>query len=344
MTYDDFKPFYERWIGCSSGAFVRKFLFSIFIGAFVLGVHYFGIGSKVFDNFGWILSLILMVASFSLFYATHTFRMLLPRLDTRLSETQQVMFLSDIQKYLNDKNFLMYGVSFGALNSIIGFSFGLPDLYDPELSTIILIFCYFLAGFVCGLALSGIVGVIRCISNIFVNETALLDYTSHDKCGGTQFIGWALLVFSMVTLSVGMLITLYISFTDWNDKTFAVNILYFSWIGLPYIASLIVLVVPALSINKLLTKYKLEQDKKLSDLINQIFHELESNEGTGERKAELYADYEFQTNMRKTLHEMRTWPFSIGTNSAYFISVGASVFSTASSIQSWLDLEGTVFS
>ena len=337
MTYDDFEPLYERWIGGGPGGFVKRFLYSILLGVFVLGLHFLVIEDQLFDNYGWILFLIIIVASFSLFFATHTFKRLFPQLNNHLTDTQKEAFLSDVDNYLSDKVFLSYGVLFGALNSLIGIVFGIPDLYETILDQSVLMLGYFLAGFVCGLALSGIVGVTRTLSNLFLSEHSFLDYTSHDKCGGTQFVGRALLIFSIVTLAVGLLIASYISYTSWAQKeSILVNVIYFSWIALPYVASVFVLLIPAISINKLLTKYKISQDEKLSNQIAGIFQELETEGISGERKRELYADYEFQTQMRATLHQMRTWPFGIGTNSTYFLSVGASLFGTVTNIQSWV--------
>ena len=113
------------------------------------------------------------------------------------------------------------------------------------------------------------------------------------------------------------------------------DILYASWIVLPYIASVFVLVVPAISINRSLSRYKIEKDRRFTESIKSIFEELERKDVTAERKSELYADYDFQTNMRKELHEMRTWPFSAGTNSTYFFSLASSFFATYTSVSSW---------
>lgn len=336
MTYNDFCPFYEKGIERMWGGFIGKVLFSISLGAAVLAIHYLGIGNVVFENYGWVLSIIVVVASLSLFYATHTFRMLLPKLGGRLRPEQQAQLMSLIGAYLSDRGFVISGLVFGCLNSLMGLLFGLPGVYDSMMRVISILTGYFIAGFVCGLALWGIVGVTKSISAISSDSESFFDYTSHDKCGGTQFIGLALLVFSVVTLIVGVLITVYISFTQWEYKgSVIVNVLYASWIVLPYVASIFVLVVPAISINKSLARYKLEKDKKFTQSIRAIFDELERKDIPPERKSELYSDYEFQTKMRKELHEMRTWPFSTGTNSTYFISVATGAFTTYSSVNSW---------
>jgi len=336
MRYDDFCPFYERGIGNIRRGFIGKVLISIFLSVAVLGAHYFAIGREVFVNFGWTLSIIIMVASLSLFYATHIFRMLLLKLEGFLCQEKKDKLILLISIHLSDKRFIFSGLVFGILNSLMGEWFGLPKIYDSILDESILLAGYFVTGFVCGMALNGIVGVTKCITNIADVKSTIFDYTSHDKCGGTQFIGWALLVFSSVTLVVGVLITVYISFTEWQHKDYiVVNMLYVCWVTLPYVASVFVLIVPAISINRSLTNYKMEKDREFTESIKLIFDELESNNVTPERKSELYADYEFQTNMRKELYQMRTWPFSVGINTTYFLSVGSSIFTTYSSLNSW---------
>lgn len=337
MTYNDFYPFYERGVDAVPGGFIGRVLFAIALGVAVLGIHYLGIGGEVFKNYGWVLSIIVMVAGLSLFYATHTFRMLLPKLAGRLRRERQAGFLALIELHLSDRKFFIAGLVFGSLNSLMGVVFGLPGVYDTLPAKAFILTGYFVAGFVCGLALWGIIGVIRCISAMADDNDSFFDYTSHDKCGGTQFIGWALLVFSAVTLIVGVLITVYISLTDWQRKgSMIVEVLYAGWIVLPYIASVFVLIVPAISINRSLVRYQIEKDRRFIESIKSIFDELESKGITSERKSELYADYEFQTNMRKELHEMRTWPFSVGANSTYFFSMASSCFATYESVNKWL--------
>ncbi|PTN08111.1 hypothetical protein [Nitrosomonas aestuarii] len=336
MAYDDFCPFYERAFKNIRGGFMEKVLVSLLLGASILVIHYLSIGTVVFDEKGWILSIIITVASLSLFFATHTFRMLLPQLGQRLKPNERDKLIVSINNYLSDRKFLLGGMTFGFLNSLMGVLFGLPDIYDSILDKAVILGSYFIAGFICGVALSGIVGVTKCINSFSKNLEPIFDYTSQDKCGGTRFIGWALLIFSTVTLVVGVLITVYISITEWKYKSEVyVSILYASWILLPYIASIFVLLVPAISINKSLNRYKLDKEKKLSESIKLLFNELENKDISPERKSELYLDYQFQTNMRKELHEMRTWPFSIGTNSTYFLSVASSFYTTYESVNSW---------
>jgi len=331
-----FYPFYEKFAELICKGFIGKVIVSFAIGLIVLGLHYYAIGALVFYHSGWLLSVIITVASLSLFFATHVFRSLMNKLRARFDSDEIEKLNELIKKHLADKNFLLGGIIFGLINSLFGYFFGLPHIYFVNESLTIIAALYFVAGFICGVAFAGIIGVTRCLNAVVSNSGAIFDYTSHDKCGGTKFIGWSLLVFSSVTLLVGILITLYISITLWSgEKNILINIIYAGWIVFPYLASIFVLLLPAVSINSSLSQYKQDKENKLSDSIQVLFDELENEDTSVERKDELYKDYEFLKAMRKEVYDMRTWPFSMGSNSVYFLSIGSSVFTTYSSILKW---------
>ena len=234
---------------------------------------------------------------------------------------------------------LAAGLFFGTLNSVMGFLFGLPNAYSVISEKIVILGAYFIAGFVCGLAALGIYGVTKCIVIFSKKSNIFFDYTSQDHCGGTQFLGWALMIFSSVTLIVGVLITVYISNTDWGNKdSILVNILYYFWIVFPYLMSIFILLIPAISINKALNSYKLDKETQLAKSIINILNELEETNIDSGRKSELYKDYEFQTKMRKELHKMRTWPFNISTNLTYFVTMASSIFASVESVNKWLEI------
>lgn len=82
--------------------------------------------------------------------------------------------------------------------------------------------------------------------------------------------------------------------------------------------------------------YKLEKEIQLGQSISNIFNELEETNINADRKSELYNDYEFQINMRRELHQMRTWPFGIGANTTYFFAMASSIFTSVWSVNEWL--------
>ena len=338
MKYKGFTPFYEKITDYFHGGFAGKILFAFFFGGGVLVIQYLSIGIKVFENKGWVLSVLISVAILCLFYATHIFRLLLPQLGSKLDSNNRDIFIASIHKYLSNVKFVLTGIIFGVLNSGMGYIFGLPAIYNSMLEKVTILGSFFVAGFVCGLAILGIFGVTKCIL-VFSNKCDdFFDYSSQDYCGGTHFIGQALVIFGSVTLIVGVLISLYISNTAWGNKeSILVKLLYYFWVIFPYLMSIFVLLIPAISINKALTMYKLNKEVQLTKVIRNIFDELEKTDINPERKHELYKDYDFQINRREELHKMRTWPFSIGTNSTYFVTMKSSIFTSVSSVNTWLD-------
>jgi MFS family permease len=326
-----FEPFYERLLGSGVWSFISKILFAIGLSAGFFILHYMTIGTAIFTQSGWLLSVIILMALLALFFATHTFRLFLSKL-IALQEERDERVASAIVHYLSDRYFIYSGLFFALADIALGYIFGLPEVYATPLEQSIIGLGHMIAGFVCGVALWGIIGVIQTM--VVVAESPLrFDYTADDRCGGTGFIGWALLVFSVVTLLVGILITLYLSLTPWSgERTLMVHAIFFSWLIMPYIASIFVLLVPAILINRALVRYKMEKGIKFTESICVIVEKLES----GDHQSDLHEKYKFQSTMRKVLYEMRTWPFTMSTNSAYFISLSTSFYSTYTSLQGWL--------
>lgn len=338
MDYNSFIPFYER-IPYLSNNFVSKVLFSFFWGGTVLVAHFLSINFMVFKNFGWVLSVIITVACLALFYATHTFRSLLPQLEARLSSMDQAVFKNAISQHLSDNKFVIFGLFSGTLNCIIGYLFGLPLIYACGylITKVVVFLAYFFAGFVCGLAFLGIVGVIQCLSMLAKKMDDFFDYTSRDGCGGTLFLGEALVLFSCATLIVGVLISVYISKTAWTNKSNdLITLIYWGWMFLPFLMSFFVLFVPAISINSALNNYKLKNEVRFTKKLASILNKLEKDKLSSEEIATLYDEYEFQIKMRTQLHEMRTWPFGMSANFAYFLTVATSGSASVTSAIDWI--------
>ena len=135
-----------------------------------------------------------------LYIATSTLHALLSRM--AIYSAHNRAYHDRLKDTLSDRNFVFVGAFFGTLNCVLGYSFGLPYSNGPAIISIL--FGYFLVGFVSGMGVLGIFGVFVAMS-VFARELKpSLDFTSPDNCGGTQFIGEALVVFSSVTLIAGV--------------------------------------------------------------------------------------------------------------------------------------------
>ncbi len=331
-----FFPFYERMAIRLPGNIAGKVLVSVLPSLVFLAVHYVSTEGEVFKDWSWFLSVLISTAMLCLYYATHTLRTILTEMDMRLQPDGEGVHLTTLKRVLSDRNFVLAGLFFGLLNCGFGLCFGLP--YCKWFEKVTILSGYLLAGFVCGMAAFGIWGVCRSIRAFAQKAKCTFDFTSPDNCGGTVFLGGALVVFSSVTLIVGVMISVYILLTPWKNKEEDwIQPLMYCWIAFPYVMSLVALIVPAVPINKALSEYKVEQEVLLQKHMTNILKRLEGNKLNAVQRSELRADYEFQQSIREHLHKMRTWPYGLSANLKYLIVFLANLSASAASVREWMN-------
>lgn len=325
MTEQEFIPFYERILG---NHVVGKIMLSVgvgfaFLGAYsaIAGPERFGL--KRFDDWTWFLALLISVAMLCVFYATDTLRDLLREIDRYLGDDAKAVRAHALL-LLTDGKFVTSGIVFGLLNCGFALLFGTPSIAPWTLFV-----GYFMAGFVCGLAILGIVAVLR-ISDVFASKTKdTFDFTAPDSCGGISFVGDALTVFAAVTLVVGMMISIYVWQTDWTNQHSWVFVLKAAWLLFPYLCSLVVWIVPAMPFNEALTEYKIREEADLQRRARDTQQQIEKALAVSDAK-ELREKYQFQQEARKQLHLMRTWPFRTSANLKYCSAIGGNLFAQVS--------------
>lgn len=326
MDAEKFFPFYER-IACRIPGYIfRRVLVSAILGLVFLAVHCLSIGNQAFgigrSDWSWFLGILISTAMLCLYYATHTLRAMFPKMNARLNAGGKKFCMQVVMGVLSDYNFVRIGLIFGLLNCAFGFSFGLP--YSHGLAIWTILFGYFLAGFVCGMAVWGIYGVFVAIRAFSREARDFFDFTSPDHCGGTLFLGEALIKFGSVTFIVGVMISVYILKTHWTrETTLWITSLQGFWIVFPYLASLFAYIGPAVPISEQLKDYKIEQERILQERLHKIQQDLEDEAADSAKRKDLREDYEFRQNKRKQLHSMWTWPFDFGAHLRYVIVLGA---------------------
>lgn len=325
MDAEKFFPFYERMASRIPGYIFRRVLVSGILGLAFLTVHYLSIGNQVFgidrSDWSWFLGVLIATAMLCLYYATHTLRAMFPEMNARLDPGGKKVCMQVLTEVLSDYNFVRIGLLFGVLNCAFGYSFGLP--YSHGLAIYTILFGYFLAGFVCGMAVWGIYGVFVAISAFARKAKDSFDFTSPDHCGGTLFLGEALIRFGTVTLIVGVLISAYILKTHWTrGTTLWITSLQGFWIVFPYLASLFAYFGPAVPISQQLKDYKSEEEGKLQRRLRKIQEDLDKETAEPAKRKDLREDYQFQQSKRKELHAMWTSPFDLGAHLRYAFVLG----------------------
>jgi hypothetical protein len=315
MSETIFSPFYERWAKKLGLGAVGKLLLSGGVTLAFFLPYYEYSGAAALQNYSWLLALSISFAPLFLFYATATLNNLLPLLKSNIEDSDASAFMAPLNSFLRDRNFLLAGLFFGVTNVAMGILFGV-DMGDPTAAAL-LFFGFFLAGFVCGLPAMGIFGVVASFRR-FTNATRLkLDYTAPDRCGGLSFLGVALVKFSIVTLLEGILIACYILLAEWTraDDSW-VQLLMWVWVIFPFLLSLLVLIIPAIDLNLMLSRYRHQQEEALKARCSQLRDKIDEAD-VGVDRENLRSAYDYLCRRREEAHSMRTWPFSIGATTSF---------------------------
>src|SRR5438309_1750886 len=154
--------FYEKVTEGLSVPATGKVAISLLLGLLFFLLHYGSVGAAIFQDFSWFLSILIATAMLTLYYATHTLMSLMPEIHRLGADPEK--FTHKLQAILTNRNFIATGFFFGGLNCLFGYWFGLP--YDRGLEILTILFGYFLAGFVCGMAVLGIIGSVVSLSTI----------------------------------------------------------------------------------------------------------------------------------------------------------------------------------
>jgi len=344
MSEIELTTFYEKIVGRFPFPFTSKILVSLALGLIFIYSHYLSSQvsadqKELFDITSIFLAAIISAAMASLYLATHTLRSILPEMERRTKDGGK-LFMIPLKHLLVTKIFLQYGVFFAVLNCLMATVFGIPHIEEsnhPQYFeyVISLYFGYFLAGFVCGMAVLGILAVFKSLRQFGINARHSFDFTSPDNCGGTLFIGNALMIFASVTLFVGVLISSYIINTEWVNTFGLAAGLKIIWIIFPYFMSIVVFVGPALSLNKSLIHYKRNQDQLIRSKLDKLMHQIDNEPNVS--NDDLVKKYEFNQKLREQLHKMRTWPYGLNTNSKYFSMVVVNSFAVYGANQKYID-------
>ena len=340
---DSFRPFYEWLPDQFPIPFIVKILCSLFAGAIFLVPHYMVVEEKILTDWSWLLCLIIVVAMLCLYYATHTFREMFPHMKIRLeatgSNTLENVYLDPIKEYLNDSCFLQFGVLFAVLNCFVGWVLGVSyEAFWPQVTTYV---GFFLVGFVCGMPVAGIRGVVITLTRYIDQGQPKVDYTNPDGCGGFLFLGEALIKFSAVTLIVGMLLSIYM-LAVWspnsNTVITIVQTIMWMWIALPFLLSLTILLAPASRANNALMNHKIQKEVELALAFNKARDALqEAGNDDAERRDELRHEIEYYATLRVQLHQMRTWPLNTKTNIKFVILFVSNAWVAFQSIQGMME-------
>ncbi len=349
-------PFYDKLAErLYIPSFLGKMALSIFLGLFFLGLRYSSVmhsgnvAQYLFGDWSWFLALLITTVMLSLYYATHVFRNMISEVLRRIPEdVREEDILAPIMNFFSDRWFIICGVIFGIVNCCLGLAFGLPDYKGfacggcglPDnvwFADSALLFGFFSAGFVNGLAVFGILIVLKSMKSFSNKIESSIDFTFPDQCGGAAFLGTALTVFSSVTLIAGVMISVYILNIPWkNQNKDWVIVLESLWIALPYVMAFVVLMIPALGINKILRSYKIRCERELQKKLVTLQCKIEDSKTDTTIRKEKQDTYNYYSDRRKYLYNMRTWPFSASANAKFLSVISVNICTTVAGSYKWV--------
>jgi hypothetical protein len=248
--------------------------------------------------------------------------------------------LEILRKYLSNSMMIRYGFIFGTANTAFGLFYGV--WYGPLYLNLSLLFQIFVVGFVCGLAICGIVGVIDLILHVSSGEKKQLDFVNIDNCGGTAIIGNSLLKFAAVSLLAGLMIAFYIYNSPWTNRDWP-PVLYsiYLWMGFPHLAAITVLLIPIQKIHGMIRTKKVEREDyfimQREEIRRKILQIADDRNRPDEKKANVYYTQNMLiSEICKEVREVREWPFEKRNVSSFAISYVLSFIVPA--IQIWRTL------
>ncbi len=332
---DGLWPFYERLLRRRPGDVLRGIFVAFALGLGFLGVHYASVGARVFEDSSWFLAFVIAIAAICIYYATDTLRSLCHDIVTRAGARTGRIYMDSVSGILSDRRLFFSGLLFGGVNCVFGSVFGLP--YRDAIAQSTVLFGYFVAGFVCGLAVLGVYAILVAIKEVAQDDDYSFDFAAPDGCGGTAYVGDALLVFGSVTLLVGVFISIYILETEWlgGHEWWRVKLQYV-WVAFPYLLSLIAFLAPAWPLHKALEEYKVREESAMKRQIGEVRAQIQDKTNDAARQKELRELMLFQQTLRLQLYKMRTWPFDLDTQMKYCAVAGANVAGSWATVSKWL--------
>ncbi len=135
-----------------------------------------------------------------------------------------------------------------------------------------------------------------------------------------------------------LLVSVYILNIPWKRQdNNLVIVLESMWIALPYMMALVVLMIPALGINKILRSYKIRIEGELQEKLVTLQNEISNPEIDSTIRKEKQDIYNYYSERRKNLYNMRTWPFSASANAKFLSVVSVNICTTVAGSYKWVN-------
>lgn len=326
-TADDFDPFYERLARRFPNVLIPKVSLPLAMALAYYGLHRAVVpGSGAAALYPELLALVIFVIPLLVYLATGMFDELSEQMNNRVDTGRRPAFRATLARLLSDRHFGLAAAFSGLVSVAAAKALGL-DL-DTTSQLLVVAGGYFLAGALAGLALWGIIGIVRTIRVYVREDRPRYDVTAPDGCGGMLFLGRAITKFGILAMIGGVLVSSYLLLAEGQvhgGKGHSAGswevILLWSLVAVPYIFSALVLLAPTFQLHHALHAHRVNEDQRIEKVLKGLEAEIKEAGADVDRLKALHFRRDDTRARRKMLYAMSSWPFSLDTHLKYALLV-----------------------
>ena len=327
-----FEPFYEKLGMPNLGRTTRPWVNALLLGGGFAALHLSVLDTFTSTDTSLVLAALIAVTPMLLHIGSRRVIAVADELEARFGQAEAIHYLDLLRRHLPDRLFLGVACAVGIVNVLFGHLFGPP--YEAVGPRTTILFGYFLAGFVNGVPLAGIIGLYFVFNQLAPALRGKLNYSAPDRAGGISFIGSAIANLAGCILCAGVLGSVYIVATEWTNKSnYWVHALIWAWIMVPYLTALAVLTLNARGLHRLLVDHKHCSAKRIAQEIEETLCHLQQPDLSPEARTDFREHVSFLLALQSDLYAMHTWPYRAGTTMAMLVVLVPNVSATLAS--SW---------
>ena len=279
----EFYPFYDPLLKDGPLSSVAKTIIACSVGGLYLLVFYWLMPEKsvFFEQSTLILGAIASSSLMALYIAAKVFRQSLALIN-RIEGNSRVGD-SVVNGWLNNRWHLLSGLIWATLNVSVAHILGAPaDFYSSSLILLMLYVGFFISGFTAGMGMLAIVAVIVLYLKLAPNLQHSLNPDDPDGTGGIKKLGDSLWFFGALVAANGILISAYLFGVEWaNLELTYVRWVFLSWVALPYLSAVSIVLIPGLAVRRQVSYYKsyrTDQLRKEKAKLYSSFKEFEASD------------------------------------------------------------------
>ena len=354
----EFNPFFERIAAKAPDWLLPKVSLPFLLATGYYLLHRLVFAGSELKLYPLLLAAIIFVVPVLVYLSTGIFREMLGQLDNRVGTGEAPAYPENLKDLLSDQHFLVTAVLFGGASTATARWMSLD--VDSPVQALTIGFGHFVAGAACGVAVWGVIGIVRTINAYVRHDHPRFDFTAPDGCGGMLFLGRAVTTFAIITLVGGVLVSSYILLAEsaLHSNSLASQVIanaalpgdsdghseihlatrleaamLWVWVVAPYVLATMVLLVPTFEIHNGLHAYKVREDHKVDAELAQLDSAFNLEAGGADALKSLRIQHTRASDQRKMLYDMSTWPFSVNTHLKFALLMALNGLATFSTIQ-----------